>query len=162
MHRLCLRVRVFGHNTSPSILCLTKLLVIFKPPSIKLCSREAWSVLTPPLPPLSLSRARSLLSLLSLYLCPVSLSSTLQLSVSLTRVSVSFPSCCLSLLLSPLPFPLSLFQGSNEYLSRPCSITWENAHTTHVHTRPGVSLSVCSTAHVSVQDFWVAMVRRLN
>lgn len=65
------------------------------------------------------------------------------------------------LLLSPLPSPLSLFQGSNEYLSRPCSVTWENTHShTHSHSFWPLSPLVWSSASAFLFGiFRVVMVK---
>lgn len=112
----------------PSV-CLTKLLVIFKPPSTKLCSHEAWSLLTSCL---TLSQSQSVspspYSHLSFLLVPLSL-----------ILSYLSPSCCLSLPFSPLSSSLFV-PGSNEYLSRPCSVTWEKTHA-HIDSHPLKPLS---------------------
>lgn len=119
------RLFTFRHNILllPSV-CLTKLLVIFKPPSTKLCSHEAWSLLTSCL---TLSPSQSVspspYSHLSLSLVPLAL-----------ILSYLSPPCCLSLPFSPLSSSLFV-PGSNEYLSRPCSVTWEKTHA-HIDSHP--------------------------
>lgn len=112
----------------PSV-CLTKLLVIFKPPSTKLCSHEAWSLLTSCL---TLSPSQSVspspYSHLSLLLVPLSL-----------ILSYLSPSCCLSLPFSPLSSSLFV-PGSNKYLSRPCSCHLGEDTCTHRFTPTEASL----------------------